>query len=157
MLLTLFYLTQRKIVSIVHRLTLLKKKMVSIMRGIKTNMQSFKLFTFLEFEDSVSFQSTCGFSRFAAPVSYVKFPIMNFNVGGGFNNGTSVFTSPSDGYYVFFWFVPTCPSAIVKNGVDIQAPGNTAILYLDKFDQTYIKVTGCSIIGSGIFSGHKIK
>lgn len=135
-------------------------------------------FTFSEIEDSVIFiaigksSPVWWFSHFyTSSSSYtssetIKFPVLKLNVGGGYNNNTGVFTSPSEGYYVFHWAVTSinekhCSSAIAKNGEEIawsEDGANLATLHLNKYDRTWIKTTlNCTLIFKhSSFYGFKI-
>lgn len=85
----------------------------------------------------------------------VKFETVQINVGGGYDNNTGIFTSPSGGYYTFHWSVTSadnsypCSSAIVKNGKEMIGNangGNLATLHMNTNDRTWIKATmDCSI------------
>ena len=127
---------------------------------------------FLELEVSVCFQSRhlgVGFGVSVKANSVLQFPLLLLNVGGGFDLHSGVFTSPSEGYYVFHWKVDVsslfgrtgCIIVIEKNGVNIfplgQAYGNMIILHLNKHDRTWVKTTSDCIYVSAMFSGFKIK
>ena len=99
--------------------------------------------------------------------SVIAFPSVKINVGGGYNYTSGVFTSPSDGYYVFHWNVISanrdqpCSSAILKNGVEIIGNangGNLGTFHLNKNDRTWIKATStCTIYAAhSSFSGLRI-
>lgn len=97
----------------------------------------------------------------------IKFEVEKINIGGGYDSNTGVFTSPSDGYYVFHWSVTStnstyhCPSAIMKNGVEVignEVGGNLATFHMNRNDRAWIKATtDCTLLyNHSSFSGFKL-
>lgn len=132
---------------------------------------------FPEIKDAVLFLATPRFFHTAfwtsiiinpvATQSTIKFEVEKINIGGGYNNNTGVFTSPSDGYYVFHWSVTStninkrCSSAIMKNGVEVignEVGGNQATFHMNRNDRAWIKATSnCSLVyNHSSFSGFKL-
>ncbi|KAK3086995.1 hypothetical protein FSP39_000146 [Pinctada imbricata] len=90
--------------------------------------------------------------------------------GNGYNPGTSVFTAPAYGYFVFFWEIQVppdtiCDTDIKKNGdyilgLGADARGNTGsqstsrliILDLERGDRVWIQTGRCDAIYDGIYS-----